>query len=623
MIKRPRGATPDIHFEEALSDDWSWDFDVKEVPLDDRPLWQVGAALLLLALIVTGRILYLNVAQGSFYRERADSNLGKYQLIPAPRGLITDRNGMVLAENKPVFSAYLDVNEFLHKPEQGEETLRTIEDALHIPRSDVMAVIHARNLERSAEPMLLSIELTQEQLVTLKEKSLPTLLVRDGFRRQYPEGKAFASILGYIGLPNPKDLAANPDLTGQDSIGKTGLERYYEKDLQGKPGMRVTIRDAKGKELSAQEKAPARIGETLSLTIDGEFQKYFHTRMSQGLAALGKVSGVGLAVDPRNGEVLALINFPTFDNNVFATAGFGAERLALLKDPHRPLFDRAIGGLYSPGSTIKPLVGVAALAEKVIDPRKTIFSPGYLDIPNPYNPDKPTRYLDWRYQGDVDLSSALAQSSDVYFYEVGGGFPGQKGLGITKLRDWWQKFGLDKKTGIDLPGEAAGFLPSPEWKQKAHGHPWVLGDSYNVSIGQGDLQITPIELLNYIAAVANNGKLYRPHLNRNAAQSVIADLSNLDYEFSEVRKGMEEVVSSPLGTGHLLADLPVKVAGKSGTAQIHNNAAENSFFTAYAPAGDPQIAILVLVEDAKIGAVNSTPIAKDVLGWYYEHRIKK
>src|SRR6185369_6794081 len=274
------------------------------------------------------------------------------------------------------------------------------------------------------------------------------------------------------------------------------------------------------------------------------------------------------------------------------------------------------------GSTIKPLVGIAALKEGVIDPARTIFSPGYLDIPNPYNPSKPTRYLDWRPQGDVNMAAAIAQSSDVYFYEVAGGFGSQKGIGISRLREWWQKFRLDQKTGIDLPGEASGFLPSPEWKEKRDGRPWLLGDTYNVSIGQGDMDITSIQLLSYIAALANGGTIYQPVLNKEAPHpKALADLTYLGPQIAEIQKGMRRTVTSPLGTAHALNDLPFAVDAKTGSAQVLNNTQENAFFVGYIPGtesgvdtGSP-IAILVLVEHSKEGSPNTLPIAKDVLRW--------
>lgn len=260
-----------------------------------------------------------------------------------------------------------------------------------------------------------------------------------------------------------------------------------------------------------------------------------------------------------------------------------------------------------------------------------------MDFPNPYNASETTRYLDWRYQGNVNLASAIAQSSDVYFYLVGGGSPPEisppeilngggtvKGLGISRLIDWWEKFNLGKPTGVDLPGEGDGFLPSPDWKEAKTKKPWLLGDTYNVSIGQGDLLLTPIQLLSYTDAIANGGKIYEPVLNLDSRHpSTTADLSAFQPEIKEVQKGMVEGVTSPLGTAHSLADLGFSVGAKTGSAQVMNNAQENAWFVGYTPTDNPQIAILVLVENSKEGSLNAVPIAKDILNWYYWNRIYK
>jgi penicillin-binding protein 2 len=270
------------------------------------------------------------------------------------------------------------------------------------------------------------------------------------------------------------------------------------------------------------------------------------------------------------------------------------------------------------------MVGIAALNEKIISPSREIFSPGYLEIPNPYHPENPSKFLDWRYQGNVNLGAAIAQSSNVYFYAVGGGALGIKGLGIGKLRQWWQKFGLGKKTGIDMPGEEDGFLPDPDWKQKTQGRPWLLGDTYNVSIGQGDLLLTPMQLAVYAAGLANGGKFFRPYVSSdNNVPAVNIDLSYLKNEFREVQKGMRQTVTSPLGTAKLLDNLPMATAAKTGSAQIKNNTQENAFFIGYAPYENPQIAIMVMIENSKEGSLNAVPVARDVFSWYYENRVKK
>jgi len=612
----------EIFFEEYLTDEWSGDLEVVEVPLDEKPLLYVGLAAVLLGLLVGGRIFFLSSVRAEFYGKRAEANLGREERIAAPRGVIVDRYGKSLAENQTGFSALLHGKEFLKDPASQPETLRLIREILGISEEEVWKRIGDRDWERSADPLLLDNDLDQSQLVALKGAGLPTLSVASSFRRDYLWGPAFGSVLGYIGFTSPSDIEQNPELSGQDLVGKSGIEASYDGMLRGKLGARVQVRDAQGSVLMVQERSKPEIGRPLETTIDADLQEYFFERMSRGLRELGRQAGVGLAMDPRTGEVLAYLNFPAYDNDVFNSGGRSEERQKILSDPNRPLFNRAISGLYSPGSTIKPLVGLAAVQEGVISAERTIFSPGYLDVPNPYDPEKPTRFVDWRYQGDVDLSAALAQSSNVYFYEVGGGFGDIRGLGINRLREWWQRFGFGKSTGIDLFGEEEGFLPTPEWKERVSGDPWLLGDTYNVSIGQGDLLVTPIQLLNYTAALANGGVFRKPALVRGKVPEVIGDISKYEGAFLEVRRGMRETVTSPLGTAKLLDDLPIAVAAKTGSAQTKNKAEENAFFIGFAPYEEPEIAILVLVENAKEGSLNAVPIAKDVFRWYAEHRIQ-
>jgi penicillin-binding protein 2 len=235
----------------------------------------------------------------------------------------------------------------------------------------------------------------------------------------------------------------------------------------------------------------------------------------------------------------------------------------------------------------------------------------------------------------VDLTSAIAQSSDVYFYVTVGGSPpvstpllndpsdyGVKGLGINRLFMWWQTFGLGKPTGIDMPNEAAGFLPTPDWKEKKIGTPWLLGDTYNVSIGQGDLLLGPLQLINYLNAIANGGKLYRPFLNAASTPVITKDISYLLPQIEEVRKGMRKAVASPKGTAYQLNDLPMPVCAKTGSAQVKNNAQENALFIGYAPCDNPKIAILILIENSKEGSLNAVPVARDVFNWYYINRFK-
>lgn len=617
-------AKRDLGFEDALSEDWSRDLDLKEVPLDRGPVLAAGIILLAIAATVGGRVFFLTATNGALYEARAERNRNAVEHISAPRGIITDRFGTPIADNTPSFSLLLHVREFVNDETLQEETFRVLREIVGISREETIAELGEARQSESLEPVVIAGDLTQEQVVELKALNLPSLSVVDGIERQYKDPSAFASLVGYIGFPTAADLKIKEGkITPQDLTGKAGIEAFYDDILRGTAGSRVTIRNAKGEVVEPTKETPPTIGESLTLSIDAGLQTYFAHRLKEGLDSLGRVSGVGLAIDPRNGEVLALVNLPSFDNNILSRPGHREEKTRILTSSAKPLFSRAVSGLYNPGSTIKPLVGVAALAEQVIDPKDEIFSPGYLDIPNPYNPDKPTRYVDWRYQGNVNLAAAIAQSSNVYFYVVGGGGNGRRGLGITGLRGWWERFMLGSRTGIDFPGEAEGFLPSPEWKEKTTKRPWLLGDTYNVSIGQGDLLVTPIQLISYIGAIANGGVIYKPTLNKQLFTGEIrADLSGFADEIGEVRQGMRRAVTSELGGSRIMKDLPIEVAGKTGTAQIENNKKVNAFFVGYAPYKDPKIAILVLVEDSREGSLNALPVAKDVFAWYYEHRLK-
>ncbi|MDO8516323.1 MAG: penicillin-binding protein 2 [bacterium] len=625
-MKRPN-AHNNISFEDSLSEDWSRDLDTVEVRLDDRPIIMTGIAIFAVVLVIAARVLYLNIAKGSEYARRAEGNMSRVTLSVAPRGIIYDREGKVLAENRAVFDVVLDTHLFLSNPEFQSITIDALHAGVGLPSADVWKLLSEQTPGgETLNPAVVVVhDASQEELVYFRSVNLPTLEITSSFERTYPEGQALSHVLGYTGYATRDDIesGATKGLGGKAIVGKGGVEEYYESQLQGTPGREMYAEDAKGNLMIEEKKEEPRIGGALHLTIDTGFQKYFYERMRSGLASLGKTRGVALALDPQNGEVLALISFPTFDANILSGKGHNTEKRAILNSSDKPLFNRVVAGAYAPASTIKPLVGVAALAEHVIDPARTIFSPGYLDVPNPYDPDKPTRFLDWRYQGDVNLASAIAQSSDVYFYEVGGGFERQKGLGISRLHDWWERFRFGVKTGIDLPHEVDGFLPTPEWKEKTGRGAWLLGNTYHVSIGQGDLQVTPIQLLSYISAIGNGGKVYKPRLNQAGAVEVSGDLASFASEFREVQKGMVATVRSPMGTAHLLSDMPVSVGAKTGSAQVLNNTQENAFFTGYMPAQNPKIAILVLVEHSLEGSLNAVPIAKDVLNWYYWNRIKK
>lgn len=587
-----------------------------KLSIENRTFRLLYVIVALSALMFAGRILYLAWGNGDFYAARAKQNANEIIFLPAERGAVLDRFGKSLAQNQPVFSVSLKVSEYLKNRENLD---RFLYDTLNLKADEINDLLSRADIEHS-DFIIVARDIGPEKVIALKSREIAGLKVQDDFRRSYPDKEALAHVLGYVDY---------------EGAGKTGLELYYDALLQGLDGAVIRERNAKGEAMGDDIIKQPQSGRSLTLTVDAEFERYFYNRLQVGLAQLERTSGVGLAIDPRNGEILAAISLPSYDNNLFAKRGSEADQTArakLLSSSDSPMFDRTIAGMYNPASTIKPLDAVAALSEGVVDTIYGIYSPGYIEIPNPYNSEEPSRFLDWRPQGWVNVYSALARSSNVYFYEIGGGFGDLKGLGIDRLINWWKKFGLGSKTGVDIPGESEGFLPNPEEKEKRTGQIWRIGDTYNVAIGQGDLLVTPLQLLNYIAAIGNGGYLYKPHFNKDTESELLSDLSYLSSAMREVQRGMVDSVTEPYGTSYLLHDLPFSVAAKTGSAQISNNVKTNAFFVGYAPALDnrsdsaaqkPEIAVLVLIEDAKEGSLNAVPIAKDVLNWYYEHRLKK
>jgi penicillin-binding protein 2 len=615
----------DFFLEDITLDDFSDDLEVVERPLSDRLFRVLGWVVGVCVLLVGVRVIYFNGIHAQDYSARAIANAGQGVILKAPRGIIYDRYGEPLVANTPTFDVSVNLSELFRNPETIPTTLDAINAIVPFDENLAKENLIRTDLEKQAYyPLLKNISL--DSVIALKKLDNKAITVEDGFAREYLDGSMFSHILGFTGLASQDDLDSDIGLHLNDDVGKMGIEAQYDALLRGTNGAKIRFRDAKGNDIAPEVTQDPVGGVNIYTTIDARLQKVFFNSLQTRLKDLERTSGVGLAINPQTGEILSLINFPAFDNNNLSSQ--------LFSDPSHPTFNRAVSGVYSPGSTIKPLVAFGALEENVIDPLKSIFSPGYIDLPNPYNPQKPSRFLDWKPQGWVNMYSALARSSNVYFYEVGGGFEDQKGLGIELLNTYWRKFLLDKKTGIDLPGETYGSLPDADEKEKRTGQIWRIGDTYNVSIGQGDLMITPIELLRYISAIATKGKLPTPFVVQDAKTQKGNVMYHRDFSFDaitaknqknfdEIEQGMLACVAQDYGTAYMLHTIPMIIAGKTGSAQIQNNAKENAFVVAYAPVPNPEIALLVLIEDSRQGSLNAVPVARDVLQWYYENRVAK
>jgi penicillin-binding protein 2 len=627
----------ELFLEEAVLDDLAQEFDSLELPLSERAFRLMLALVFLVGAVVAGDVVFLGWWKQDFWSERALVNASQITTLRAERGVILDRFGEPLSQNLPSFRLNIKLSELLKDEKERGETFDTLESILGLSDGYIEDLVKNVNLERQ-NVLTIARQVSVEQVIRIKNLNLSGVQIENDFARRYPEGEIFSHLIGYVGPVDKNDLTNDPSLSLNEIIGKSGLEAYYDKELRGEDGEIINYRNAKGEIIGEKLLKNPAPGQQLYSTIDAEFQTYFYNRLKQGLDFVGSRAGVGIAINPQNGEVLAMVNLPSFDNNKIKSED--------LVNPWKPLFNRAIAGTYPPGSTIKPLVATAALKENIITPEKEIYSAGYIEIPNPYDAEHPSRFLDWRPHGWVDLYSALARSSNVYFYIMGGGLPSDsqprgilrgfenpKGLGIEKLKQYWQKFGLGERTSIDLPSENKGFLPDPSTKEKSTKEIWRIGDTYNVSIGQGDLLVTPLQLLNCIAIISNGGKIYKPFVAKKIVDAegkviketqaqVVKDFSaELGGEIEEVQKGMIDAVSRSYGTAYSLADLGFPIAAKTGTAQIEANTKINALFVGYTPTDKPELAVLVLIENAREGSLNAVPVAKDVLRWYYWNRI--
>ena len=600
-----------------------------ETPISRKPFLIFLLGFIFVSLLFLGRTFYFSVANHSLYLSLAKNNIYRTVYKIPERGRIFDRNGVLLAEDIPSFRALILKKDFPREKEEREKTFLKVEKILGIKKgewADLMDNLDSKESEKGSSYLVLKENLSAKEASSLVGAGIKGIYILTSFKRHYPKGSIFSSFIGYLGKPGKGDISRHPDYLPDEMIGKDGIELYYQNVLRGRLGKVLVLRES-GKGSSDEsgdsslEIRKALPGKDLHLTVDAGFQEYIYKRMLEQFSALGLKKGLAVALNPNSGEILAFLNFPGFDNNIFL--GNDGEKISrLLNSSLNIFFNRIIQGLYPIGSTIKPFLALKGLEEGIVKPETTIDDrPGYISVPNPYFPDRPSIFRDWKVHGLVNLRKALAVSCDVYFYYLGGGFGKFRGLGVEKIGEALREFGFDKRTGIDLIGEKSGLIPTPSWKEKAKKQPWRIGDTYHLSIGQGDFLATPIELAGAYAALANGGTVYRLHFLKSEPE-ILRKLSFNSRDWQEVWNGLVDVCEKPYGTGYVLSRLPLEVAGKSGTAQIKGGKEINSLFVAAFPAEHPKIVLLVMAENAKEGTLNVLPIVRDSLLWYYRNRIE-
>jgi len=568
----------------------------------------------------SSRIFYLNVIKGAEYQGVAANNSLRKIAIPAPRGIMYDRFGKPLVSNIPSMDAVLTPIDIPKEVEKQEKIKTLLLSTFSLDQYFVDEVFQKID-KRSLEPLLLKEQVSQEEILLFlsRTRELPGISLYKTTKRQYADSLIFSHILGYEGKIRKEELLLHPEYFVTDSIGKQGIEKSYESSLRGTRGFEQAEVDSLGhikKELGI---VPPVLGSDLILNIDAELQKKIFDDLQAWLEKKDLKQAAAIAIDPRNGAIRAMVSLPSFDNNLFVSGITSKNYQSLISDPSLPLFNRALSGEYPPGSTIKPVVAVAALEEGVITPTTVINSlGGALHIGN-------FSFRDWTVHGPSSVRQAIAESNDIFFYTIGGGYGGVVGLGMDRMKKYENLFGYGEKTRIDIPGEADGFIPDPSWKKEKVGERWYIGDDYHSAIGQGFITATPLQILNSISAIANGGTLYVPkvvsQIRSSTGTSTLVSSEIIRDNFIDpntiriVREGMRETVTR--GTAQSLKALPIEVAGKTGTAQFGNDKKTHGWFVSFAPFENPTLAMIVLVEGQGEEGYNAVPVTQSVYDWYF------
>jgi len=586
----------------------------------NRAIVSILVIIIFIGLLVT-RLVYLQIIDHKHYTTLSNDNRVKLIPIGPTRGLIYDRNGIVLAENLAAYRLEI-IPEQVEDMEQLLEQLATLVD---IREHDLKQFKKSLRQKRTFDNIPLRFHMDDHEVARISaiQHRLPGVQIVASLNRHYPLGHTFAHVLGYVGRKDVQDLKNidNTNYIGTSHIGKTGIEKNYENHLHGKVGFQQVETNARGRVLRVLQQTPPTAGEDLHLTIDAPMQ----TVAEQ---ALGDFNGSIVSMDVRNGQILTMVSNPGFDPNHFVN-GIGFKEYNALRDSDsQPLYNRALLGRYPPGSTIKPFIGLAGLKYGITNEHYEIFCPGYYIIP--YGEER--KFRDWKKSGHghVDLKESITESCDVYFYDLA------LNLSIDRIHPFLKGFGFGEKTGIDMPSENAGLLPSRQWKRERRRQPWFPGETLNTGIGQGFLLTTPLQLATATATLANKGQAVQPRLVMG--QGLPKDKKNIDpllatvqqQHWDYIHKAMIKVVHSQRGTARRISNKKYKVAGKTGTAQVfgikqeeeydEENTAiklrDHALFIAFAPAENPRIAVAVIVENGGGGGSVAAPIASKLIEYY-------
>lgn len=536
-------------------------------------LWRIiffFSLCLVLFFIIFLQLFHLQIVEGKLNRELADGNRIQIKVIHAPRGVIYDRNGRILAANQPAFR--------LNDPAAAGRKARFV---------------------------------TREQAMEWEVKNDPRVLnLEVDSLRGYPAGEAFAHVVGYVGeISEELSKEEFKNYRPGDQIGKSGVEAQYEKVLRGADGGEIIEVDALGRKLRTLRQKAAIPGQNIYLSIDASLQEKLYQLMQETLKSSGSCCGAAAILDPRNGQILALVSFPSFDPNLLLKTEDDSYITDVFSRPTAPILNRVIAGTYPPGSTFKIVSSLAALASGKINAETTFEDTGVMYL-GPY------QFSNWYFnqfgkvEGLVNLQKAIMRSNDIYFYKAA------QIIGEKALADWAKKLYLGGKLGIDIPGEETGLVPDDVWKQQTYGQPWYPGDTLHMSIGQGFVLATPLQILGVTSYMAADGILYKPHLLLSDKPKILtSDLLPKD-QIAVIREGMK-LVPKLGGSAWPFFTFPFPTAGKTGTAEFGDLKRTHAWYTSYAPADDPVIAMTILIEGGGQGSSVSAPVAKEIYRWYF------
>jgi len=585
-------------------------------------------AILILTIVLLLRYFDLQVSRHEDFATQSNKNRVLVRPVAPPRGLIYDRNGLLLADNRPSY----DLTIVPERSENIDSLIGALDNLISVSESDIQRFKQKLKRRRPFEQTILRTNLseTERAILAVNSHRLAGAEVSARLIRSYPFRELFAHSVGYMGRINERESRTIDALkySGTVSIGKVGLEKFYESQLLGTVGSEQVETNARGRVMRVLEKTPSIAGDNLTLHLDSNLQRV-------GYEAFAGERGALVAIEIETGGVLALVSAPSYDPNLFVNGISQKNYDGLLYSKDRPLFDRAIRGQYPPGSTIKPLFGLTALASKAISTNFTIQDDGFFYFPGIERPWRDHNSATGGHGAGVGLAKAIIESCDVYFYELG------VRTGIDKLANYAVEFGLGHTTGIDLPGERPGIMPSRAWKRGARGQSWFNGDTINTSIGQGFMLTTPLQLAVMTARIASRGDVRTPRIVKAingidiGPDSEIGKIEIDDRYWDYVHKAMEDVVHSGRGTARSInTGLDYRIAGKTGTAQVisidtddkydssklEKRQWDHALFVAYAPAENPKIAIGLIVENGEHGGLSAAPIARAVFDAYMQSR---